>query len=358
MSKGRLLAFALFACLTFSQRQSRAAAGELGVVVLDRGTPAAPGEAWPAAELRTRAELGAVGLSVIDVDAADFHPGKPGSALARAARERGAIAGVRLIRYERPPAVDIWLVDEVTGKSSSRRVSIQNLPESEAIAVVAFAVVELLNASLLELRAAHRPRGSRAPTGGVIEMVDRSLEPSAEPYRFALRGGAAVIGSPGGLGLLAGPTLGISWGFHPSFLLEAEALASANRSQIDGRAGEAQVRLGVGRLQLVLRGPESWVQPLLGIGAGALVAWASGEARARYRAADDWTLVALPSVLVGAALRAGSSFRIRLALTAGFAVPALSTSLAGEPAATAGRPLVDGSVALEWVLGHAERVKP
>jgi hypothetical protein len=358
MSTAWPVAFALFACFTLLGQRAQAAGDELGLVVLDRSPPSPPAEAWPAAEQRTRAELLAVGLSVVEVDAPDRDPGKPGNALGRAVRERGAVAGVRLVRFKRPPSVDIWVVDEVTGKTSSRRVSTQGLPESEAIAVVALAVVELLNASLLELRAAHRARGTKTPTHAVIEMVDRSLEPPAEAYRFALRGGATVLGSPGGLGLQAGPTLGASWGFHPSFLLDADAFLSATESEVDGSAGRAHVRLGAGRLHLIFRGVDSGVQPLFGIGFGALVAWASGEPRDRYVASDDRTVVALPSALVGVAIRASSSFRARIALASGFAVPALSATLAGEPAASAGRPLLDASVGLEWTMPEAERAAP
>jgi len=354
MSKRWLPVFALVACLMFHDRGGHAA--ELGIVILDRGQPPAPGESWPAAEQRTRAELSAVGLSVVYVDAPDLDPRKPVGALGRAARERGAVAGVRLVRFRRPSGVEIWVVDEVTGKSSMRRVATENLPESEAIAVVALAVVELLNASLLELRATRRPHGSKAPTAAVMRMVETSLEPPPiEPYSFALRGGGALAGSPGGLGLMAGPLLGVSWGFHPNWMLEAEGLVGANRTELDSRAGQAQVGLGIGRLQLVLRGAEAEVQPMVGLGAGVLWAWASGEASERYRATDDLTAVFLPSILVAAAIGASSSFRLRLALNTGFALPRVSTTLAGEPGATAGRPLLDGSVALEWVLGRRAR---
>jgi hypothetical protein len=334
---------------------STATAAELGVVLLDHSKPAAPGQAWPEAEQRTRAELEAVGLSVLDIEASSATSGV--HELANAARKHSAVAAVRLIRYPKPPGVDIWVVDEVTGKTSLRHVAIGHLPASEAVAVVAFAVVELLNASLLELRAAHPRRGTAAPNRAVFKLVDANLETPLAPYRFALRGGAAVIGSPGGLGVMAGATLGAGLGLHRRWVLEAEALATATESRLDGDAGEAHIGLGVGRLMILHRGSAQRVQPMFGLGTGVLFAWASGEPEDRYRAANDTTAVFLPSALGAVAARVSSSLRIRLALGAGFAVPALSASLAGEPSASAGRPLLDGTVALEWAMSEMDDVQ-
>jgi hypothetical protein len=220
--------------------------------------------------------------------------------------------------------------------------------------VVALAVVELLNASLLELRAAHPRRGTAAPNRAVFRLVDDNLDTPLTPYRFAMRAGAAVIGSPGGLGVMTGPMLGAGWGLHRRWVLEAELLATATQSRLDGDAGEAHVGLGIGRLLLAHRGSMQRVQPMFGIGPGLLIAWASGEPEDRYRAASDTTAVFLPSAVAALAARIGSSLRIRLALGAGFAVPALSTSLAGEPSATAGRPLLDGTVGLEWAFSEMD----
>ncbi len=325
-----------------------ASAAELGVVVLDHSSPAAPGKAWPEAEQRTRAELEDVGLSVVDAPVSSTE-----SDLASLARQHAAVAAVRLIRYEKPPEVEIWVADEITGKTSLRRVATGQLPTSEAVAVVALAVVELLNASLLELRAAHPPRGSAPPSRAVLRLVDDHLVTPAAPYRFALRAGAVALGSPGGLGVMAGPMLAAGWGLHPHFALEAELLATAARSRLDGAAGEAHVGLGIGRLLLAYRGSsDAWVQPLFGIGAGMLFAWVTGDAGPGYRATTDATAVFLPSAVAAAAARLGQSLRLRLGLGAGFAFPDLSTRLAGESVASAGRPLIDATVSLEWALSE------
>jgi hypothetical protein len=347
----RLLAFA---CIFF--RLSTAAASDLGVVLLDTHAPAEPGVRWPEAEERTRAELAAVGLSVVTVDASDDQDADTLDGLSAAARRHGAVAGVRLVRQRSSSSVEIWIADEITGKLSVRRVSTKNLDASEAVAVVALSVVELLNASLLELRAGHPMRGRAAPPEAILRMVDQSLEPASEPYRIACRGGMAVAGSPGGLGLMAGPALAFGFGPISMLAIEADLLATAVETSIEAPAGSARVGLAIGRLLLVLRAPPAGaVHPELGVGGGALLVWARGEAQdaTRYGGRDETTTVALASAVAGVALHVSRPLRLRVAFGASFALPEVRLELAGQPAATAGRPLLDGGIGLEWVWADA-----
>jgi hypothetical protein len=343
-------AAALVVIVLLTSRARAAPASDLGIVVLDSGDPSAPDVAWPEAEQRTTAELAAVGLVVVRVDATHFERSDPFAALGAAAREQHAVAALRLTRRLDPSGVDIWLVDEVTGKASLRHVSTKKLPPSEAVALVALSVVELLNASLLELRAGHSSRGTAAPPPAVLKMVDRTLEAPFGPYQFAARAGATVVGSPGGLDLLAGPTVALGWGFSKTFALESDFTVTAVQSTLEGQAGVARLRLGMGRLALVLRGAVSQrVELELGAGGGALASWINGEARDRYEAHADTTTVALVSALSGVAARLSRSLRIRLGFGASLALPELSMQFAGSPVATAGRPLFDGTVGLEWI---------
>jgi len=347
----RLLAFA---CIFF--RLSTATASDFGVVLLDTRTPAEPGVRWPEAEERTRAELTAVGLSVVTIDATDDQDTDALGGLSAAARRHGAVAGVRLVRQRLTSSVEIWIADEITGKLSVRRVSTKNLDASEAVAVVALSVVELLNASLLELRAGHPIHGRAAAPEAVLRMVDQSLEPASEPYRIAVRGGMAVAGSPGGLGLMAGPELAFGFGPMSMLAVEADVLATAVQTTVEAPAGSARVGLAMGRLLLVLRVPPAGaVHPQLGVGGGALLVWARGEAQdsTRYAARDETTSVALGSAVAGVALHVSRALRLRVAIGASFAVPEVRLELAGQPAATAGRPLLDGGIGLEWVWADA-----
>jgi hypothetical protein len=325
-------------------------AGGAGLVVLDVGPPDPPGVRWQEVERRTRAELGSLGLEVEEIRTTPTGQDRSIDLLSGAARARHALAAVRIARFESPASAEIWVVDQVTAKTSFRRVSVEALQPAEAVAVVALSVVELLNASLLELRAGHRTRGSQAPTQELHRLVARGLGEIFPPYRLAVRAGPVFIGSPGGLGLTVGTGLALGLGLSTRWAVEGEAAIGFTRSTLVGAAGTEQVRMGLTRLLLVLRSASGKrVQAQLGIGAGALVGWADGAANDNYTAGRDRTAVALPSAVAAVALCLSRSVRVRISLGAGLAIPALSLELAGVPAASAGRPMLDGSVALEWV---------
>jgi hypothetical protein len=333
---------------------SEARAQSLGLVLLDVAPPEPPASRWPEAEARTRAELESAGLSVADIGASELEPPRSLDALSRAARSRNAVAAARIVRFEQAASVEVWIVDEVTGKSTFRRVPVAGLDPSQATSVVALSVVELLNASLLELRAGHVPRGPQAPSEGVYRLVDRSLGESSAPYRVALRGGASVLGSPGGLGLTAGPALALGVGLVPSLALEADAAASVVHSTLTGAAGTERVGLGFARLALVWRSSAARrLQAQLGLGAGALFVWAHGVANDHYVARDDFTASALPSAVASVGLRVSRSLRLRVGCGAGVALPKVSLEMAGVSVATVGRPLLDASLALEWVWAES-----
>lgn len=342
----------------FAIHSSSALASNIGVVVLDSSAPPAPGVRWPEAEQRTLAELSAVGLSVISVEASQVGSTDTFSALTAAAHAQHAVAGLRLVRNPDEDKVDIWLVDEVTGKASLRHVSTAKLDPSEAVALVALSVVELLNASLLELRAGHAIHGTTAPTPAVLRMVDTSLGDVPVPYLFTLGVGASVVGSPGGLGLMGGPALTLGLGVSPRFAIAADVLATPVQTTVEGAAGTARVGVGLARLYAVLRGSlGARIEPELGLGGGALWVWAHGDAQDRYTAHNDVTTVALASAVAGIAARMSVSWRLRLALSAGFAMPEVSIDLAGDRIATAGRPLLDCIVGIEWIV-PSERTRP
>jgi hypothetical protein len=182
-------------------------------------------------------------------------------------------------------------------------------------------------------------------------MVDTSLGDVPAPYLFALGGGASVIGSPGGLGLMGGPAITLGWGLSPGLSIAADVLATPVQTTVDGAAGTARVGVGLARLYAAVRGSlGARIEPELGLGGGALLVWAHGDARDRYTAHNDVTTVALASAVAGIAARMSRCWRLRLALSAGFTMPEVSIDLAGDRIASAGRPLLDGIVAIEWIV--------
>lgn len=127
-------------------------------------------------------------------------------ALAETARARGAIAAVALVRQNEKTAVDVWLIDRVSGKTTLRRIVVR--PGADASSVLAIRAVDLLRASFREFNVGERPPADVADVdrGPVPEAVrDLSEKP---PPTFTLAAGAMMLAEFPSLGAAFGPTLG------------------------------------------------------------------------------------------------------------------------------------------------------
>src|SRR5262249_41774940 len=125
-------------------------------------------------------------------------------ALAETARARGAIAAVALVRQNEATAVDVWLIDRVSGKTTLDRIDVR--PGADASSVLAIRAVDLLRASFREFGVGQRP-----PTD--VVDVDRGPVPEAvralsaePPPTFTLSAGATMLAEFPGLGAAYGPS--------------------------------------------------------------------------------------------------------------------------------------------------------
>ncbi len=315
------------------------------VIVVVR--PAHPEAAWPEAEARTAAELRALGMVVVvDAGRGDGSP----AALERAARRHGAFAAIRIARHPRRGA-DLWVLDRVTGKAVLRRVPAGDLDGGDAATVVALGVVELLHASLLELRVSEGARGEMEPSAEVRALARTPPRPAV---RLGVRAGAGLAGGPGGLGAAAGPGLGLSIFPVPRLALDLEALVAPLGSS--RRFGMDDVRAGYGLwrgLVGVAPVPRAVVSPRFLAGAGVLLAWATARGSAIRRA---HAAVAVLAGGVDLAARLTGRLRLHLAVRAGVTFPRVSLRRNGVELARSGRPLLDGALTLEWVV--SDRLRP
>ncbi len=296
---------------------------------------------------RLEAELETLGIRAwIERPAADDT--RPTAAtLARQARERRAMAALRLVPSE--GRVQLWLTDRVTGKTTLREVSVPR--GDDANEVLALRAVELLRASLLELRLVLPPPGEVPPPAAAVRLAEQTpLRPVRDeaPGRLpTLWLGPAVAWSPGGTKAAVHPLVGLRWLVDGRLGPEVLALLPLSPTHLDGREGRAAVS------HLLVSAGFRMEVPLgevisLSFGGGVGLASQSADATANpgYEGGHSVTRsVAFHGAL---GLTAALSSRMHVGIETLTAVTPSRHVLtfAGSEVATWGRPIVVGSLVI------------
>jgi hypothetical protein len=219
----RLCAAALFVLLTLAA--SAAADPSRSRVAVVR--PPEADEVSSQVTTRISAELSAAGFEVVEIDAP---PDSTSRDMVEAPSK--AVATFAVERVGNRPAVDVWLADRVTGKTTVRRLDLQIGSSERAVAILAIRAVELLRASLLEIVVPPKAETGQ-PSESVPSDVATFVRDTSTPLRKApsgLFGGvgiemdAAMIHGFSGIGPAAGLALRGSWGL-PSGLAARITLA-------------------------------------------------------------------------------------------------------------------------------------
>jgi hypothetical protein len=313
-----------------------------------------PAESWAAVERRVAAEMQRLGLETVRVPSAAVDTDARLAELGAQASSHRALAALRIVRGREGREAQLWVYDALTGKMLLRRTAAVASREG-ADAMVALRVVELLEASLIEIRMRRRLAAARPPSeipAEVSRVVAAALpppQPAPRPWRATA--GLGLSATPGGAGPVVGVLLGFARSFRPWIALRGEAFlpVSANTTSVS-EGDEADFRPIALRAGVEL---EPWshriVSPALGLGAGTLIANASGRVRAPAVGRSDWTAVALLSATLRAGVRLSPSLALVASATVGVALPEVEVHLGGEEVVTrAGRPLLDGAVGVEW----------
>jgi len=170
--------------------------------------------------MRISAELAAAGFDVVEIDA-------PPDTSSRAAVEAPskAVATFAVERVGNRPAVDVWLSDQITGKTTVRRLELRLGATDRAASILAIRAVELLRASLLEIVVPAKAEEDR-PAAAVPPDVATFVRTASTPVRevpSGLFGGvgletdAAVIHGFSGVGPSYGLALRGSYGLSREF---------------------------------------------------------------------------------------------------------------------------------------------
>ena len=224
----------------------------------------------------------------------------------------------------------------------------------DASRVVAIRAMELLRASLLEATAPPPPPREDATALAAPAIsppppdVARWMAPQPEPLpsktlvpSFGIEAGVAVLHSFDGLNLAPMPSLRLWYALGEHVSLRLAVAGPGYASDVSAPLGTAVVRQELAAIELAYAfalGPR-WLVPVASIGAGGYHLHARGTPTSPgYRGASDDAWSALVDAGLSAALRFSSHAAIVLDARAIALVPRPVVGIAGNTAATAGRP--------------------
>jgi hypothetical protein len=337
MRTGQRLLPPLLAALLLLTSNRRACAESAALIVLVRPTKTTP--AVTEALTRVRGELTADGFDVamIDADTAS----DPDRALARVGQQTSAAATLGIFIRDEANAVELWVLDRVTNKTSVRRAQAEKGDDWRAPEVLARRVVELLRASLLEVLVG-RPR-----------RTNETASPQTQAYKWAARaldrprsswgidGGAAMLAGFGGVRATILPVARLRMSLGESFTARVTVAGLGTRPTVSAEDGTAAIsqELALVELQTIF-GKGKWVRPVLSLGAGAYHVGAVGNARWPYQGVDVARWAVAADAGAGISLPLSSTFEISIEGHAMVATPYPLIRFLGSDIANTGRPSV------------------
>lgn len=227
--------------------------------------------------VRVSAELRAAGFRVVFVERG-ARPVK--DALTDALAAQGALAAISLEELGEGRGVEVWVNDRATGK-----LSIRKLESSEPASVLAVRAVELLRASLLELK--HPPK---PPEGPPPREVATLLAEEPVSLRAGLQGELAFalgVGvDPPVIGFA--PSLRLSWAADFGLGARLGYTGPVLGMSLPGRLGAADLDVHLIGAELLYAPPiHPWVGVEGGLGVGATYLRARGDLVDPERARSD-----------------------------------------------------------------------
>jgi hypothetical protein len=325
----------------------------LQLVILVGMRTCCPGEAWPEAEERIRAELTALGLRVETIQGKASGAADAAAALERAARERGAVCAIRASRDAGGAGeVDLWTLDRAPGSGGYRRVRVDGREGGETAAIASFRTIEVLRAGLLAPLPAQAGNQGATPASGTREPA-KEQKPAPEPAKrgwplVRLDLGGSGLGSPGGTGARA--AVGLSLGWRPLSFLSAEidGLASFAGADIEGTEGRSPFYLAAARAFVLYEILDHGsFHPGVGAGGGAVFAWSEGSATWGYRGVKDDVVAGYAGVAAELGIALFGPVWLRVGGRVGLLLPEVRIMFAGKEVARFGTPMIEGFLDLE-----------
>ncbi len=321
-----------------------------GRVLLITVPPASGG--WPDAEERAVAELRSLGFEVARASSTAPERTLTQAQLIPLVQRTGAIAAVRFIRTspdfpsDESPVV-VYVVDRATGKYDIRQVTPERIEHELSAEQAALLAAELVYSTLVAVRA--RPMPAPSPPPPSPPQPNAAPIPARSSPNWALRGAPYLGGSPGGASPHGGLLLAGTWlyGEHTGFDLQLDASLIPGR--VTGSGGTARVYVFTQRAHLrLLAWPGEPTSIGLAVGGGTLTALSHGDADPPLADTTDTATVGLLSAVTTWDAYLSRTLRLSMALRGALAIPEVRVEFAGEEVGRIGRPLLDGSIGIEW----------
>lgn len=296
-------------------------------------------ESWSAAERVLAREFRALGFTVLNI---------PGRATGERARRlelqdltetRSAACAVRIVRPAAGQgAVELWINDRVTRKMLFRQLEISPEVGDREAEIIALRIVEMLRASLLELRLPDRSAKPRVVPPVVRRLIP--VEPPGRPSRLDLLLHSGAWISSGGVPVLGMLHLGLRLRLPASFSVTGDLGLSILSGDInsDGLSSTFDVS------EAFLWGawhpaPVGRVEPALGLGAGVILPRAEGiSGEPGFSMKKDDTRVGAAGCRFDLVWRFSPRVAAFFSVTAGFAFPEIIVRFADREVAHAGNP--------------------
>lgn len=255
------------------------------------------------------------------------------------------VATLALMRVEGKAAIDVWVVDRVSGKTLVRRV--EALAEGDlAPAALAIRAVDLLQASLAESTLPGRVPPEKMPADLAAFLPKPQAQKRMPASAIGL--GVGILHSFAGLGPAVTPVVRLSHSLHPRLAVRIELAGPAFARTNEASAGGASTRqelASAGLSSAFRRGP---ITPELYCGVGVYHLYAAGSPRApnTARQSDAWAAAAMLGA--GAAVQVGGQTSVVANIEAIATFPGVAISVGDTIAARVGRPSVLASLGPVW----------
>ena len=261
-----------------------------------------------------------------------------------------------IVRLQNRPAVDVWVSDRVTGKTLVKRLDVGKRPDGQTSSSLAIHAVELLRASLLEVRAQEaRPEGPRAEEPSpipaeVTAWVDRAIVPEPARPIFeqpAIAIGAATIFSSTSIGVAFAPAVRASIGSPGGVAGRLSIVGPGFGGQLRSASGTAFVRQELALAEFVYAPSHRTIVPFGSAGLGGYHLYMRGDSTdPTYGGVTNHVWSVMADVGAGVAARLGSSSAIFLDVHGFVTQPSARLMIGHTSLGTVGRPSMLASIGL------------